>query len=136
MSRIRSKNTTPERLLCSALRGDGLYFARHAKELPGKPDVVFRRIKLAVFVDGTFWHGWRFPAWEAELKPYWRKKIGGNRARDKRNFAKLRRLGWAVIRIWEHDITKDLDGCLMRVKAQVTFLRKSAAANSRGVRKA
>lgn len=115
MSRIKDKNTTPERLVFSELRRRGIYFARHVKDLPGQPDVVFRRAKLAVFVDGDFWHGWRFSLWSHKLSHHWREKIAGNRSRDQRNFRRLRRLGWRVIRIWEHQIEQDVSKCVARV---------------------
>jgi len=115
MSRIRGKNTKPERLVFRELRRRGVYFARHAKQLPGRPDVVFRNGKVAVFIDGDFWHGFRFPRWEYKLTPFWREKIAGNRARDQRNFARLRRSGWRVVRLWEHQVTKDVEACVDRV---------------------
>jgi DNA mismatch endonuclease Vsr len=62
MSRIKGKNTATEQLVFAELRHGGIYFAKHAKDLPGRPDIVFRRIKLAVFIDGDFWHGWRLPS--------------------------------------------------------------------------
>jgi len=85
------------------------------KELPGKPDIVFPRAKIAVFVDGDFWHGYRFPTWEHKLSQFWKDKIRKNRERDKRNFAKLRRMGWRVIRVWQHSIEADLDGVVQRI---------------------
>lgn len=64
---------------------------------------MFVRAKVAVFADGDFWDGWRFPRWRHELGPYWRKKVEGSRYRDRRTPNRLRRKGWLVIRIWEHD---------------------------------
>jgi DNA mismatch endonuclease, patch repair protein len=115
MSRINGKNTSPERSMFSELRLRRIYFATHAKDLPGCPDIVFRRIKLAVFIDGDFWHGWRFPLWEHKLSEKWRDKIASTRNRDQRNFRKLRRMGWTVIRIWEHQIETDVESCIERV---------------------
>ena len=115
MSRIKGKDTLPERLVCRELRGRRIYFTRHGKVLPGCPDIVFRRIKLAVFIDGDFWHGWRFALWEHKLSEKWREKIAATRGRDQRNFRKLRRLGWTVIRIWEHQVENDPNSCVQRV---------------------
>ena len=115
MSRIRGKNTGPERLLFRELRRKRIHFATHASDLPGRPDIVFRRIKLAIFVDGDFWHGWRFPLWEHKLSDKWRKKIAATRERDQRNFRRLRRLGWTVIRIWEHQIEKEPESCVKKI---------------------
>ena len=115
MSRIQGKDTKPELELARALRRVGYRPKRHDKGLPGRPDFVFKRAKVAVFVDGDFWHGWRFPLWEHKLTPFWREKIGKNRERDQRNFRRLRRDGWTVIRIWEHQIDRDLDVCVGRI---------------------
>src|SRR6266545_6889063 len=85
MSRVRGKNTGPEKLVCSALRARGVYFSTHASRLPGRPDIVFWRARVVVFIDGDFWHGWRFPAWEQKLPEFWKAKIGRNRSRDQLN---------------------------------------------------
>lgn len=117
MARIHGKNTGPERVLAQALKKTRLRFERHAADLPGKPDFVFRRCKLVVFVDGSFWHGWRFPLWEGKLTDFWRTKIATNRSRDRRNFSALRRAGWKVVRIWEHQIEANVEKCIARVLA-------------------
>ncbi len=119
MARIRGKNTKPERMVEKGLVELGLRFESHPADLPGRPDVVFRRMKVAVFIDGDFWHGWRFPLWEKKLSPKWQDKIAGNRARDQRTFRRLRRLGWKVIRIWEHQVEQDLPPCIERIVAAV-----------------
>ena len=83
----------------------------HANHLPGKPDIVFKRQRLAVFVDGDFWHG---RDWEARRRKlavghnaeYWLAKIGYNRERDSRNTEKLEAAGWRVIRLWETDVKR------------------------------
>src|ERR1035437_3986690 len=106
MSRIRGKDTGPERLLAKLLAEAGLIAEQHARDLPGKPDFVLRARKVAIFVDGDFWHGWRFPSWRLKLSEKWEKKIESNRLRDARNHRLLRRRGWRVIRIWEHQIEK------------------------------
>ncbi len=115
MSRIRGKNTDPEKAVFAAMRSQGLRFDRHTKGLPGRPDATFPKARLVVFVDGDFWHGWRFPCWEWRLTPFWREKIGANRARDQRNFRRLRRRGWKVVRVWEHQVERDIDAVLERV---------------------
>jgi DNA mismatch endonuclease (patch repair protein) len=108
MSCIRSKNTGIERTLFAELRAHGVHFSRHVADLPGRPDVVFKRLRIAIFIDGDFWHGWRYPLWCEKLQPYWREKIARNRQRDQRTFRCLRRKGWTVIRVWEHNIKKDI----------------------------
>ena len=115
MSRCKGKDTNLEKIVRSALHKKGLRFRKHSTKLPGKPDIIFPRKKLVVFLDGDFWHGYRFPQWEKTLPKFWRKKIGETRKRDQRNFSKLRRMGWRVLRIWEHSIEKDLDGVVRRI---------------------
>ena len=115
MSRIRGKGTKPERAVAELMAGAGLRWEEHCKDLPGRPDFVLRDLKIAIFVDGDFWHGWRFPAWRLKLSERWEQKIEGNIRRDIRNFRALRRGGWKVIRIWEHQIRKSPARCLERI---------------------
>jgi len=115
MSRIRGKDTGLEVLVRSALHRKGLRFRKHVKTLPGKPDIVFSNARVAVFVDGDFWHGYRFPQWEHKVSEFWKKKISANRARDIRNHRKLCRMGWLVIRIWQHQIKQNFDFCIDRI---------------------
>ncbi|MCH8814124.1 MAG: very short patch repair endonuclease [Chloroflexi bacterium] len=126
MSRVKGKDTTPELLVRSALHGRGLRFRKHAKELPGKPDVVFPSSRLAVFIDGDFWHGYRFPLWRDDLSPFWQEKIGKTRERDQRNFRKLRRSGWRVIRVWEHDIERRPTAVVDRIATAVRQAAQTA----------
>ena len=104
MSRIKGKDTGPERLVAEALADLGLEWEGQVRDLSGRPDFVFRDARVAVFVDGDFWHGWRFPRWRHKLSKKWEEKIDANRKRDARTHRKLRRTGWVVIRIWEHQI--------------------------------
>jgi len=119
MSRIRRGNTGPELVVRRLLHARGLRFRIHVKELPGCPDVVFVSAKVIVFIDGDFWHGWRFEQWRAKLALYWEGKISRNRERDQCNFRKLRRCGWAVLRVWEHQIERDPERCAERIVAAV-----------------
>ena len=115
MSRVKGTDTGPERAVRSALHRRGLRFRKHERRLPGRPDVVFPRQKVAVFIDGDFWHGYRFPQWQHKLTPFWQDKIARTRIRDQRNFAALRRQGWAVLRVWEHTVERDLNGAVERI---------------------
>lgn len=115
MSRIKDKNTGPERIIFTLLEQHGVSFSKHVKGLPGRPDIVFHQAKIAVFIDGDFWHGWRFPLWEHKLSERWKEKIAFTRKRDQRNFRKLRQLGWKVIRIWEHKIERTPEECVKRI---------------------
>ena len=115
MSRIRGKDTRPERAISEELRSRGLKWEGHVRDLPGRPDFVFREARVAVFVDGDFWHGWRFPTWRKKLSPKWEEKIEATRLRDARNHRKLRRMGWVVVRVWEHQVYRDPAGCVARI---------------------
>lgn len=119
MSRIRSRDTKPELTIRRLAHARGLRFRTHAGSLPGKPDLVFSRARVAVFVDGDFWHGWRFPEWRDGLAPYWRAKIERNMQRDRKNLARLQSDGWTVIRIWEHQIRDDPTACVDRIEDAV-----------------
>jgi DNA mismatch endonuclease (patch repair protein) len=115
MKRVKLKNGSIEKLIQRELTRHGLTFRRHVRSLHGSPDIVFTREKIAVFIDGDFWHGWRLPVWEHKLTHFWRKKLHTNRARDLRNFRRLRSCGWIVIRLWEHQIKNDVAFCAERV---------------------
>jgi DNA mismatch endonuclease (patch repair protein) len=115
MAAIHGKDTGIERLVRSELHRRGLRFRKHVKGIRGRPDIVFRGKRLVVFVDGDFWHGYRFPQWRHKLTPTWQVKIQANRERDARNFRHLRRQGWRVIRLWEHEIKANLPDCVERV---------------------
>jgi DNA mismatch endonuclease (patch repair protein) len=119
MSRIKGKDTGLEMRVRSALHIRGLRFRKHVKDLPGKPDVVFRKARVAVFVDGDFWHGYRFPSWEDKVSDFWKKKINKNRERDAANHRKLRQMEWTVIRLWQHEVEEDFDACIDRILAAV-----------------
>ena len=115
MSRIKGRNTGPERIIGELLSSAGLSYETHARDLPGRPDFLFRDERVAVLIDGDFWHGWRFPVWRDKLSEAWEAKIEGNRRRDQRNMRRLRHRGWCVIRLWEHQIKRDPSACIVRV---------------------
>jgi DNA mismatch endonuclease, patch repair protein len=121
MSRVKGWDTGIERLLRSMLDKSGVKYVTYPKDLPGKPDIAFPNKKLAVFVDGDWWHGYRFPAWRNSISAFWQEKIAKTRARDQRNFRKLRRMGWTVIRLWQHELKKRPDECLNRVLQVLQF---------------
>ena len=120
MSRVRSKDTKPELLVRKELWRRGYRYRLHYRKLPGRPDIVFVGPKVAVFVDGDFWHGnaWRVRELDslADLFPtntdWWVAKIEGNVRRDERVTAELEADGWTVIRVWESDVLKDLDSVI------------------------
>lgn len=117
MARIKGKNTGPELIVIDALAGQRLSFDLHVADLPGRPDVVFRDARTAIFIDGDFWHGWRFPLWKHKLSKKWQDKIAATRRRDQRNFRQLRRRGWLVVRIWEHEVESAPRKCVAEIVA-------------------
>ena len=124
MSRIRGMNTTPEIAVRRAAYTRGLRYRMHNMLLPGRPDMVFAGIKVLVFIDGDFWHGWQFPRWRSRLSSFWQAKIERNRKRDLRNFAKLRRAGWVIVRIWEHEVSRNVEACVDRIAEVVARQRR------------
>lgn len=119
MSRIKGKDTGLEMRVRSELHRRGFRFRKHVKDLPGKPDVVFTKAKVAVFIDGDFWHGYRFPSWEHKVSDFWKQKINKNRERDRKNHKKLKEMGWTVIRLWQHDLERDFQECIEKIVAAV-----------------
>jgi DNA mismatch endonuclease (patch repair protein) len=128
MSRVRNRDTNLELVVRSALRKAGRRFVTNDRRLPGSPDVVFRRDKVAVFIHGDFWHGWRFPSWRQTVSRFWQDKIEKNRKRDRRNVARLRQQGWDVVRLWQHEIESDLKACVDRI---LTKLRSSSGTRNK-----
>lgn len=103
MAAIRATNTKPELIIRKGLHASGFRYRLHAKELPGKPDLVLAKYRAAVFINGCFWHGHdcHLFRWPATREDFWREKIGGNVARDERNLTELRNTGWRIALIWE-----------------------------------
>lgn len=120
MGRVRRKDTAPETALRSALHRSGFRFRKHVKSLPGTPDIVFTRAKVAVFVDGGFWHGHDFEMWKHKLQPFWKAKIERNIERDRENDDALRAMGWQVLRVWQHEIERNLDDAVDRIAIAVS----------------
>lgn len=122
MSRIRDRDTLPEKTMARLLADAGLEADVQARDLAGRPDFVLRCHKIVIFVDGSFWHGWRFPAWRHKLSEQWEAKIEANRRRDRRNQRALRRQGWAVIRVWDFQLKNTPQQCLKRVMLAIRAL--------------
>lgn len=132
MSRIRGMDTSIERAVRRCAYRRGLRYRTHVMDLPGRPDMLFTGAKVAVFIDGDFWHGWRFPAWSKRLTAFWSAKIERNRKRDQRNFQKLRRAGWRVVRIWAHEVHADTEGCVDRIEEILVEQRALLSPMKRG----
>tara|TARA_B100001964_G_C13930117_1_gene464175 strand:- start:218 stop:625 length:408 start_codon:yes stop_codon:yes gene_type:complete len=116
MQNIRSKGTLPEQIIMRELQRRKIYFARHVDSIIGKPDIVFRRKKVIVFVDSDFWHGHpkRFIMPKSNLE-YWKKKLDRNKKRDKEVNKILEKNGYKVIRVWEHDVKKRFNKAMNRI---------------------
>ncbi|MGW3153318.1 very short patch repair endonuclease [Streptomyces sp. NPDC001089] len=125
MQAIRSRDTKPERLVRSLLHAQGLRYRVAAKPLPGlrrTADIVFRPAKLAVFIDGCYWHGCPVHYVPPKTNPgYWSDKVARNMARDRDTDEQLRAAGWTVLRFWEHD---PADDCAVKIAAAVNRLRR------------
>jgi DNA mismatch endonuclease (patch repair protein) len=120
MSRIRRRDTKPELALRGELRSRGLLGYRiDRKTLPGRPDVSFGVAKVAVFIDGSFWHGHPSAYTPGKSGAYWDKKIAGNIARDRVADEALGRMGWKVLRFWDFEIKRELDRCAADVETAV-----------------
>lgn len=120
----RKRDTRCELVLRKALWSRGLRYRVAPGNLPGRPDLVFPGVRVAVFCDGDFWHGRSLAQRLARLQsghnaPYWVAKISGNVARDARVNAALRALGWTVVRVWEGDVKAQLTNVLAQISAVV-----------------
>ncbi len=114
MSKIKSKDSVIEMLLRRELWRRGLRYRLHCTDIEGKPDIVFRGKRVAVFVDSEFWHGYNFAEKKKEFKSnrdFWINKIERNMERDKEVNEKLRQDGWVVLRFWGNELKKNLSKC-------------------------
>jgi DNA mismatch endonuclease (patch repair protein) len=124
MARVRSVDTGPELAIRRALWHAGLRY-RVRPSIPGRPDLAFVGCKIAVFVDGCFWHGCpeHYKASVTNVA-FWSEKIARNQHRDREVEFALRRLGWTVLRYWEHEVEGDLVSVVDRIRASVNSARK------------
>jgi DNA mismatch endonuclease (patch repair protein) len=123
MRSIKSINTKPELMLRKELWALGLRYRLNVAKLPGKPDIVFGKQKLAIFIDGEFWHGYKWDEKKPKIKAnrdYWINKIERNIQRDERCTLLLKGMGYTVLRFWEHDIKKSLPTCLSLILASLS----------------
>jgi DNA mismatch endonuclease (patch repair protein) len=119
MRKIRSDKTTPEIILQNALRKEKIKFRKNCVAITGKPDIALIDNKIVVFVDGEFWHGYRWKQKKGKIRcnrSYWIPKIERNIARDRKNNRQLKKAGWQVIRFWQQQIIKDLPECIQKIK--------------------
>jgi DNA mismatch endonuclease (patch repair protein) len=125
MSKIRGSNTSIEKIVFSFLRSRGVYFQKHYNRANGCPDIALPRKKIAVFIDGDFWHGYKFKEKKERLlasqQHYWINKIERNIARDRKTRKSLKEAGWKVLRIWEHQLKRRKTVALEKI---LSFLRQ------------
>lgn len=123
MSRVKGKNTKPEVLFRKSLWGAGFRFRIHVKDLPGSPDIAIKKYKLAIFIDGEFWHGFDWAKAKHAIKTnqdFWIQKIETNIARDLQNNLDLESIGYTVFRFWEKEVRKDVKSCIEKIS---TFIK-------------
>lgn len=124
MSRIKGKDTSIELMLRRALWNKGYRYRKNYKKLPGKPDIVLTKYRIAIFCDSEFFHGKDFEKLKVQLEKshnsdFWIDKIQKNINRDIDVEKQLRSLGWKVLRFWGKDIKKDIDSCVMAVEEAI-----------------
>jgi DNA mismatch endonuclease (patch repair protein) len=120
MRAVRSRGTKIEVKLAKALWAEGLRYRKNCRDILGKPDIVFRKYKTAVFCDSEFWHGKNSTENKFKIKTnkkYWNKKIKSNIKRDKFVNENLKKNGWKVMRFWGKDIEKNIDKCTAEIKS-------------------
>ncbi len=110
MSQIKGKDTKPEMLVRKFLHGNGYRYRLHDKNLPGKPDLVLKKLNTAIFVHGCFWHaheGCKYYVVPKTRTKWWKNKIYRNKSKDEENNTGLKKMGYKVITIWECELKRD-----------------------------
>jgi DNA mismatch endonuclease (patch repair protein) len=133
MARVRTRDTAPELRLRRALWAAGMRGWRVHPRVTGKPDLAWLSRRVAVFVDGAFWHG-HPDYYRGQSGPFWDEKIERNRARDERVNTQLHDDGWRVLRLWDFEVDSDLASCVTRVATALEEARASIAPVRRSVR--
>ncbi len=127
MRAVRSKDSAIELRLRRALWAAGLRYRKHYARLPGKPDIAFVSARVVVFCDSEFWHGHDWEHRREDIgsnRDFWIPKIERTIARDREVNSQLAEAGWRVLRFWGHEITDDVDGCVVRVRRAVEESRR------------
>lgn len=118
MSSIRGKDTKPEIRLRKALWDLGIKYRKNHPNLPGKPDIVSKKYKLVIFIDGKFWHGYNWKVQKDKIhsnRDFWIPKIERNMQRDRENTETLQAMGYRVFRFWDFEVNKELGWCIKAV---------------------
>lgn len=119
MAKIKSKDTRPEKAMIQILHKNGVTNFIKGDKIFGKPDFIFERAKIALFVDGRFWHGYNYSKIKHKLPPFWRQKIAKNIKRDKLVNTRLKREGWKVIRVWDYNVTHNPQTYLQKINKAI-----------------
>lgn len=134
MAHIRSKNTKPELALRRALYAVGIRGWRcHVRDIPGKPDLAFTRWRVAVFIDGAFWHGHPDHFAFGKSGAYWDAKIARTQERDRLANEALAAAGWTVLRFWDFDVKQDIEACAGRVAGALAVAGRDLPADAMAV---
>lgn len=128
MANVSLKGGKTETTLAKALWHEGIRYRKNYRKIPGSPDIAITKYKVAVFVDGEFWHGENWEERKTKLKRnrgYWIEKIEENIARDNKNDGLLKELGWIPVHFWEKEVKNDLDACVHKVidSIQIQFAK-------------
>lgn len=118
MANVKLKGGKAESILAKSLWHNGIRYRKNYKGLPGSPDIAITKYKIAVFVDGEFWHGENWENRKKRLKKnreYWIEKIEENIARDQKNDELLKTIGWLPVHFWEKQIFKEKDACVNHI---------------------
>lgn len=129
MSKVHLKGGKAERTLAKKLWHQGYRYRKNYKSIPGSPDIALTRQKIAIFVDGEFWHGKDWENKKNQIKhnrDYWIKKIGENIERDHRNDHLLINDGWLPIHFWEKEVLKDTQRCVDKIEYEIQLRRLKA----------
>ena len=129
MANVSLKGGKSETMLAKALWSKGVRYRKNYKKVPGSPDIAITKYKVAVFVDGEFWHGENWEVRKTKLinnREYWIEKIEENIARDKRNDDMLKEMGWIPVHFWENEVKKNTDGCVNKIidAMQIQFAKE------------
>jgi DNA mismatch endonuclease (patch repair protein) len=126
MAAVRTAHTSPELYVRKKLFAAGFRYRLHAKSLAGKPDIVLPRFRLAVFVNGCFWHGHNCPRGKRPSSniDFWSRKLDGNARRDQRNRLALQAEGWTVVLIWECELKKSTAVLLRKIRGLSACIRE------------
>lgn len=126
MRKVHSKDTKPELILRKALWNEGVRYRKNYKKLVGKPDIAITSSKIAIFVDGEFWHGYDFENQKKRLhhnRQKWIKKIQRNMERDKKTNAELTRQGWKVMRFPSKYVINHTDECVTEIIQEIAYIK-------------